>query len=44
MRLIYDDYNWAIRLGCIIGTVSPTWANDAFTNGYKMIEVYELCY
>ena len=42
MRLIYDDYNWVIRDGGIIGTVSPTWANDAFTNGYKMIEVYEL--
>ena len=42
MRLIYDDYNWVIRGWCIIGTVSPTWANDAFTNGYKMIEVFEV--
>ena len=42
MRLVYDDYNWRIRGGCAgcIGTVSRTWSHAAFTNGYKLIEVF----
>lgn len=42
MHLIYDDYNWVIRGGQIIGTVSPTWAHEAFRNGYKLIVVYAI--
>ena len=40
MRLIYDDYHWVIRDGCIIGTVTREFGNPALRHGWKIIEVY----
>lgn len=37
----YDDYNGTIHLGGLIGTVRQTFGQDAFRNGWKIIELYE---
>ena len=44
MRMVYNDYGWYI---CgfdngVIGTVSRTFGHLAFTNAYKLIEVYAI--
>ena len=42
MRIIlYDDFNHTLRPPDIIGTVRQTFGAWAFTNGWKIIEVYE---
>jgi len=42
MRIIlYDDFNHTLRPPHIIGTVRQTFGAWAFTNGWKIIEVYE---
>ena len=38
----FDDYNHRIHPGLdFVGTVLPTWGNFAFTNGWKLIEIYD---
>ena len=39
---LYDDYNGTIhRGGKVIGTIRQTFGQEAFRNGWKIIEIYE---
>ena len=39
--LLYDDYNRRFATPRIIGTIRQTFGAWAFTNGWKIIEIYE---
>lgn len=39
--ILYDDYNSRFALPYIIGTIRQTFGAWAFTNGWKIIEIYE---
>ena len=39
--ILYDDYNHRLTRPYIVGTVRQTFGAWAFTNGWKLIEVYE---
>lgn len=37
--IVYDDYNSRIKIGGIIGTITPHFGSSALRNGTKIIEI-----